>query len=288
MTRAAKPASATIRAAASPGRLLPPEVTVADRAKSDRWPRPWPNPWSPPSATLTRRLQQALTRVRMPAVTGRATAVPAAMITGAPSPRLSTEVRSPRRAAVPTPMKRMGTDSQATTVSMARHGPLNHEVKSGVVVACMAWITPPMAQLVNPPIPWEIECPNQPTMSWPMPPSGSKSESPTSTSADRGAEVEGPGDEEDPGPDDDRPGESGQHLVLGDRGPVDGPVLDPPPQAGTADDQTEQAGIDRPLLDPAEEGRHLGRTRERAVRGDVEAGAQELSLIHISEPTRPY
>ena len=47
-------------------------------------------------------------------------------------------------------MKRMGTDSQATTVSMARHGPLNYDVKSGVVVACMAWITPPMAQAGEP------------------------------------------------------------------------------------------------------------------------------------------
>src|SRR5664280_352767 len=258
MTRAAKPASATIRAAASPGRLLPPEVTVADRAKSDRWPRPCPNPWLPPRASLTRRLQQALTSVRTPAVTGIATAVPMPMTTGAPSPRFSTEVRSPRRAAVPTPMKRMGAESQATTVSMARHGPLNHEVKSGVVVACMAWITPPMAQLAKPPIPWEIEWPNHPTMSWPMPPNGSNSESPRTVSADRGAEVEGPGDEEDPGPDDDRPGEGGQHLVLGDRGPIDRPVLDSPPQARTADDQTEQAGIDRPLLDPAEEGGHLG------------------------------
>src|SRR5664280_1912039 len=275
MTRAAKPASATIRAAASPGRLLPPEVTVADRAKSDRWPRPCPKPWLPPRATFTRRLQQALIRVRMPAVTGIATAVPMAMMTGAPRPRFSTEVRSPRRAAVPTPMKRMGTDSQATTVSMARHGPLNHDVKSGVVVACMAWITPPMAQLANPPIPWEIECPNQPTMSWPMPPSGSKSETPMSISTDRGAEVEGPGDEEDPGADDDCPGEGGQHLVLGDRCPVDGPVLDPPPQARTADDQTEQTGVDRPLLDSAEEGRHLGGTRQGAVRGDVEAGSNE-------------
>src|SRR5664280_783897 len=243
MTRAAKPASATIRAAASPGRLLPPEVTVADRAKSDRWPRPWLNPWLPPSATLTRRLQQALTRVRTPAVTGRATAVPMAMITGAPSPRLSTEARSPRRAAVPTPMKRMGTESQATTVSMARQGPLNHEAKSGVVVDCMAWITPPMAQLAKAPIPWEIECPIQPTMSWPTPPSGSSSESPTSISADRRAEVECPCDQEDPGTDDDRPGESGQHLVLGDRCSVDRPVLDPPPQARTADDQTEQTGV---------------------------------------------
>src|SRR5664280_2066961 len=275
MTRAAKPASATIRAAASPGRLLPPEVTVADRAKSDRWPRPCPNPWLPPRATFTRRLQQALTKVRTPAVTGIATAVPMAMTTGAPSPRFRTDVRSPRRAAVPTPMKRMGTDSQATTVSMARQGPLNHDVKSGVVVACMAWITPLMAQLANPPIPWEMECPNQPTMSWPMPPSGSKSESPMSISADRGAEVEGPSDEEDPGPDDDCPGEGGQHLVLGDRGPIDGPVLDPPPQAGTANDQAEQAGIDRPLLDPAEEGGDLGRARQRTVRGDGGVGGQE-------------
>ena len=83
------------------------------------------------------------------------------------------------------------------------------------------------------------------------------------------------GDEEDPGPDDDRPGKGGQNLVLRDRGPVDGSVLDSPPQAGPADDQTEQAGVDGPLFDPAEEGGHLGRARERAVRGDVEVGDQE-------------
>src|SRR5664280_807154 len=180
-----------------------------------------------------------------------------AMITGAPRPRLSTEVRSPRKAAVPTPMKRMGTDSQATTVSIARHGPLNHDVKSGVVVACMAWITPPMAQLANPPIPWEIECPNQLTTSWPRPPRGSRSEIPASTSAHRGAEVECPGDEEDARTDDDRTGERSQDLVLGDRGPVDRPVLDPPPEAGPTDDQAEQAGVDSPLFDATEERRHL-------------------------------
>lgn len=33
----------------------------------------------------------------------------------------------------------------------------------------MAWITPAMAQRANAPIPWAIECPIQPTMSWPTP-----------------------------------------------------------------------------------------------------------------------
>jgi hypothetical protein len=33
----------------------------------------------------------------------------------------------------------------------------------------MAWITPAMAQRVNSLIPWEIEYPIQPTMSWPTP-----------------------------------------------------------------------------------------------------------------------
>ena len=94
------------------------------------------------------------------------------MITGAPSPRLRTEVRSPRSAAVPTPKNSTGTDSQATTLSIARHGPLNHDVKSGVVVDCMAWITPPMAQLAKLPIPWEMACPSQPTTSWPETPDG--------------------------------------------------------------------------------------------------------------------
>ena len=115
MTRAANPASATISAAARPGRPLPPEATVAERAKSDRWESPWPNPWLPPMATSTSRPQQPFTSVRTPAVTGTATAVPTAMSTGAPSPRSRTDVRSPRRAAVPTPTNRIGIDSQATT-----------------------------------------------------------------------------------------------------------------------------------------------------------------------------
>ena len=65
---------------------------------------------------------------------------------GARGPACKTEGRSPRSAAVPTPTNRIGTDNQATTLSMARHGPANHEVKSGVVVDCMEWTTPPMAQ----------------------------------------------------------------------------------------------------------------------------------------------
>ncbi len=67
-------------------------------------------------------------------MTGKVTAVATAMITGAPSPRLRTEVRSPRSAAAPTPKNSTGTDSQATTLSIARHGPLNHDAKFGVVV----------------------------------------------------------------------------------------------------------------------------------------------------------
>ena len=42
MARAASPASATISAAARPGSPLPPDATVAERAKSDRWVSPWP------------------------------------------------------------------------------------------------------------------------------------------------------------------------------------------------------------------------------------------------------
>src|ERR1035437_9779381 len=276
MTSAANPASATINAAARPGSALPPEATVADRAKSDRWLSPWPNPWLPPMAMSTNRPQQPFTSVRTPAVTGSATAVPTAMITGAPRPRFSTEARSPRRAAAPTPTNRIGTDSQATTLSIARQGPANHDAKSGVVVACMAWTTPLMAQAAKFPIPAEIECPNQLATSWPRPPRGSKSEIPASTSAHRRAEVECPGDEEGAGSDDDRTGERGEDLVLGDRRPVDRPALHPPPEACPTDDQAEQAGVDGPLLDAAEERRHLGRTRQRVVRGDVEAGAKDL------------
>ena len=76
MTSAASPARATISAAARPGSAFPPERTVADRAKSDRWPSPRPNPWLPPMATSTSRPQQPFTSVRSPAVTGNATAVP--------------------------------------------------------------------------------------------------------------------------------------------------------------------------------------------------------------------
>ena len=61
--------------------------------------------------------------------------------------------------------------------------------------------------------------------------------------------------------------------MLGDRRAVDRPVLHAPPQAGPADDQSEQAGVDGPLLDTAEERRHLGRARQRVVRRDVDAGA---------------
>src|SRR5664280_1391 len=111
------------------------------------------------------------------------------------------------------PFSEIRTDpATMATSTLARHGPLNHDVKSGVVVDCMAWITSLMAQLANPPIPSEIECPNQLTTSWPRPPRGSRSEIPVSISADRAAEVEGPGDEEDPGPDDDPPAKAASTL----------------------------------------------------------------------------
>jgi hypothetical protein len=42
------------------------------------------------------------------------------------------------------------------------------------------------------------------------------------------------------------------------------------------DDQPEQAGVDGPLLDTAEERTDLRRPRQTVVRGDVEAGANEL------------
>ena len=129
-------------------------------------------------ATSTSKPQQPFTKVRTPAVTGTATAVPTAMSTGAPSPRFKTDVRSPRSAAVPTPTNRIGIDSQATTLSIARQGPANHDVKSGVVVDCMAWMTPPIAQEEKPPIPSEIECPSQLTTSWPRPLNGAEDREP--------------------------------------------------------------------------------------------------------------
>ena len=100
-------------------------------------------------------------------------------------------------------------------MSIARQGPANHDVKSGVVVDCMAWMTPPMAQEEKPPIPSEIECPSQLTTSWPRPPRGLKIENPIIVSAHRRAEVEGPRDEEDGRADDDRPGRARRGSCVG-------------------------------------------------------------------------
>jgi len=81
MTSAAKPARATMRAA--PGRAGC--CRGGDRGRQGevgQVTRPAESLVTS-EATFTRRLQQALTRVRTPAVTGIATAVPMAMMTGA-------------------------------------------------------------------------------------------------------------------------------------------------------------------------------------------------------------